>query len=205
MRHPLNYLLLGSHAAGPCLQPLPNSRRLVSSPPASRTRPPAGPRTWRCRFTIRQRPAARTPRSRPSRVAGRWWCSCRASPTRRASTPAPGTTSPPRGYVVVINNTGSTNPDLQAADGDRALQCGGVGKRQHQWVLQGCPRPEAGRPRRAFDGGWHHRAGPAPATRVTWQACPWHPWDLKLLFNRDYPKSYSPSVKVPLTIVHGQG
>jgi len=109
-----------------------------------------------------------------------------------------------RGYVVVINDTGNLNPDLQAADGTALFSAVASENASTNGFFKGALDPKrVGLAGHSMGGGTTVRilaSNPGYLAGV-----PLAPWDLKLLFNRDYPKTYSPNVKVALTIVNGQG
>ncbi len=109
-----------------------------------------------------------------------------------------------RGYVVVINDTQSLNPDGQAADGIAQYSVVASENANSSGFFKGALDPKrVGLAGHSMGGGTTVRvlaSNPGYLAGVSLA-----PWDLKLLFNRDYPKSYAPKVTVPLTIVHGQG
>lgn len=109
-----------------------------------------------------------------------------------------------RGYVVVINDTSSLSPDGQAADGIAQYSAVASENAKANGFFKGALDPKrVGLAGHSMGGGTTVRvlaSNPGYLAGV-----PIAPWDLKLLFNRDYPKSYAPKVKVPLAILHGQG
>lgn len=109
-----------------------------------------------------------------------------------------------RGYVVIINDTQSLNPDGQAADGTAQFSVVASENANTNGFFKGALDPKrVGLAGHSMGGGTTVRvlaSNPGYLAGVCFA-----PWDLKLLFNRDYPKTYAPKVTVPLTIVHGQG
>lgn len=109
-----------------------------------------------------------------------------------------------RGYVVVINDTQSLSPDGQAADGIAQFSVVAAENANANGFFNGALDPKrVGLAGHSMGGGTTVRilaSNPGYLAGV-----PIAPWDLKLLFNRDYPKTYAPKVQVPLTIIYGQG
>ncbi len=203
MRHPLNYLLL----AATLLVASPAAAQLekVGFVPTSFKNPTTSGST-NLKVQVHYPATTSGKNATLKKIAGGWpvvvflqgFTAAASSYTRAADYIAA------RGYVVVINDTASLNPDGQAADGIAQYSAVASENANSNGPFKGALDPKrVGLAGHSMGGGTTVRvlaSNPGYLAGV-----PIAPWDLKLLFNRDYPKSYSGKVKVPVTILHGRG